>query len=263
MHENLQDLKASGSARLGGGTYRNVNVSGSAYIDGDVACEAFVSSGSVKVAGGVKGDRFKASGSARIEGNASVGEFRVGGTASVGGNLDAKELLSSGTFKVEGDVTAKNEVKLSGISAVGGAIRAGTLHATGSLKAAKGIECEALTLSGAFEVGGLINAGTADISLAGQSRIDEIGGERVSVRRGGIFGALGIPLPLELPFGLGGFLTADSIEATCVFLEFTRAKVVRGAEVTIGSGCEIDRAEYSVSLDVAEDAVVRERIKVD
>ena len=66
-----------------------------------------------------------------------------------------------------------------------------------------------------------------------------------------------------MPFGLGGTLTANAIEANSVSLESTRAKVVRGAEVSIGSGCEIDRVEYSVSLNVAEDAIVRERVKVD
>ena len=259
MRENLQDLKASGSAKLNGGTYRNVNVSGSAHINGDIACEEFATSGSVKVAGGVKGDRFKTSGSARIEGNVSVGEFRSSGSTSVRGNLDAGALHTSGSVKTEGDVTVKNELKISGSGAFGGAIRAGTVRSTGSLKAGGGIECEALSLAGAFDVDGLINAGTTDIDLSGQSRIDEIGGERITVRRRGILSALGI----QLPFGLSGFLTANSIEATCVFLEFTRAKVVRGAEVTIGSGCEVDRVEYSVSLNMAEDAVVRERIKVD
>jgi len=69
-------------------------------------------------------------------------------------------------------------------------------------------------------------------------------------------------LGIQIPF-LTGTLTAGTIEANSVELEGTRAKVVRGAEVVIGPGCEIDRVEYSKSLDVAEDALVREKIKVD
>jgi len=153
----------------------------------------------------------------------------------------------------------ENELRVSGSGSFGGPIRARTVRSTGSLKAAKGIECEALTLAGAFDVDGLINAGTADIELAGQSRLDEIGGERITVRKKGVLSVLGI----SLPFGLGGFLTANTIEATSVSLESTRAKVVRGAEVFIGVDCEIDRVEYSKTLDVAEGAIVREKVKVD
>jgi cytoskeletal protein CcmA (bactofilin family) len=258
MRENLRDLKASGSARLSGGAYRDVDVSGSAHIDSDIVCEKFEVSGSVKVAGGVNCDRCKVSGSTRIEGNVSTGEFRVSGSASVEGNLEAKELNASGSAKAEGDVTVENELKISGSGSFGGAIRARTVRASGNLRAGKGIECETLTLAGAFDVDGLINAGIADIELAGQSRLDEIGGEKITVRRRGAFSVLGIQIPF-----LTGSLTANVLEATSVSLEATRAKVVRGAEVFIGSGCEIDRVEYSKSLDVAEDAIVREKVKVD
>jgi cytoskeletal protein CcmA (bactofilin family) len=258
MRENLRDLKASGSARLSGGAYRDVDVSGSAHIDGDIVCEKFEVSGSVKVSGSVNGDRCRVSGSGRIQGNVSTGEFRASGSASVEGNLEAKDLQASGSFKTEGDVTVENELKVSGSGSFGGAIRARTVRSSGSLKAGKGIECESLTLAGAFDVAGLINAGTADIELAGQSRLDEIGGEKINVRNKGLWSVLGIQIPF-----LSGSLTANAIEATSVSLEATRAKVVRGAEVVIGSGCEIDRVEYSKSLDVAEDALVREKVKVD
>lgn len=258
MRENLRDLKASGAAKLSGGAYRDVDVSGSAHIDGDIVCEKFEVSGSVKVAGGVSCEWCRVSGSARIEGNVTAGEFRASGSASVEGNLDAKELHASGSAKAEGDVTVENEMKISGSGSFGGAIRARTVRSSGSLRAGKGIECEALTLAGAFDVGGLINAGNADIELAGQSRLDEIGGEKITVRRRGILNVLGIQIPF-----LTGTLTAGTIEANSVELEGTRAKVVRGAEVVIGPGCEIDRVEYSKSLDVAEDALAREKIKVD
>jgi cytoskeletal protein CcmA (bactofilin family) len=259
MHDNLRDLKASGVAKLSGGAYRDVDVSGSAHIDSDIVCENFGASGSVKVAGNVSSDKFRVSGSTRIDGNVSAGEFRASGSASVLGNLDAKDVHASGSIKAEGAITVESELRVSGSASFGGPIRARSVRASGSLKAMKGIECESLTLAGAFDVDGLINAGSADIDLAGQSRLDEIGGERITVRRRGVLSVLGI----QLPFGLGGFLTANVIEATAVSLESTRAKVVRGAEVSIGSGCEIDRVEYSKTLDVAEDAIVREKVKVD
>lgn len=256
MRENLRDLKASGATKLSGGAYRDVDASGAIHIDGDIVCENFGVSGSVKVAGGVSCDRFRASGSTHVEGNVTAGEVKASGSTTIRGSVDAKELQASGSFKAEGGVSAEGDLRVSGSSSFGGPIRARAVRATGSLRASKGIECEELSLTGGFDVEGLVNAGTAQIDMAGQCRIDEIGGERIAVRRKGLMSVLGIQIPF-----LGGFLTAGSIEATSVSLESTRAKVVRGADVCIGSGCEIDRVEYSASLSVAEDAVVRERVK--
>ena len=259
MRENLRDLTASGATKVSGGAYRDVDISGSAHVDGDIVCENFGASGSVKVVGAVSCDQFRASGSARIDGNLTASEVKSSGSTSIRGSVDAKELNASGSFKAEGGVTAEGEVRVSGSSSFGGPIRAKTVRTSGSFKAVRGIECETLTVMGSIDVDGLVNAGAAEIDLAGPSHIDEIGGERITVRRKGFFSVLGI----QLPFGLSGFLSANAIEATSVSLESTRAKVVRGAEVTIGSGCEIDRVEYSVSLNVAEDAIVRERVKAD
>jgi len=259
MNEELRDLKASGSVNLSGGAYRDVNLSGSARLSGDVECQCFDASGSARVAGGVRCERFKTSGSTRVEGDVAAGEFQVSGAVALEKALIAKELRASGSLKVEGETKVEGEARVSGSASFGGALKARTVSASGSLRAAQGIECETLTVSGAMDVEGLINAGTTDISLAGQSRLDEIGGERVTVRRKGLFAALGIQLPL----GLSGALTAGAIEANTISLEATRAKVVRGADVTIGAGCEIDRVEYSRSLSVEGDAVVREQVKVE
>jgi cytoskeletal protein CcmA (bactofilin family) len=259
MRENLRDLKASGATKVNGGAYRDVDASGAIHIDGDIVCENFGASGSVRVAGAVSCVQFRASGSARIDGNVAAGEFKSSGATSIRGNVDAKELNASGSFKAEGGVTAEGDVRVSGSSSFGGPIRARNVRTTGSFKAGRGIECETLTIMGSIDVDGLVNAGTADIDMAGPCHIDEIGGERITVRRRGFLSVLGI----QLPFGLSGNLTANAIEANSVSLESTRAKVVRGSEVTIGSGCEIDRVEYSVSLNVAEDAIVRERVKAN
>ena len=258
MGENLRDLKASGAVSVSGGQYRDVSVSGSARISGDVTCERFDASGSARVAGNVACEKYASSGSTHIDGNVAAGEMRTSGAASVDGSLEASGLQSSGSFRVDGDAAVTGEVRVSGSARFGGALKARAVNAAGSLRVARGIECEQLLLQGAFDVDGLINAGTAEIELAGQSSLEEIGGERVTVRRRGGLNVLGIQIPF-----LTGSLTAGTIEATSVYLEATRAKVVRGADVTIASGCEIDRVEYSGALSVVEDAVVREKVKVE
>jgi len=239
-----KDMKAAGSVRLSGGVYRDVNVSGSANISGDVDCQTF-----------------RVSGSARMDGSLKTGECHISGSAGMAGSLTAASAQVSGSGRVDGDVTVAGELRASGSLHVGGGIKAQSAQTSGSLYVDQGIECEALNVSGAIEAGGLVNANTVDISLGGRSRLTEVGGERVTVKRRMSFSLNLFGLSLSLGAQFGG-LTADTIEASTVELECTRAQVVRGADVTIGAGCEIDRVEYSNTLVVEDDAVVRERIKV-
>ena len=262
MNNNLQDMKASGSVKLSGGHYREVGISGSAHISGDIVCESFRASGSAHVNGGVECGDFRISGSGRIEGDVKAGDCVISGSGAVTGALSAQSLQVSGSVRVDGGITTKEQAHISGSANVNGALRARTLKTSGSLRVGNGIECETLTSSGVLNVDGLINAGTADISLAGQSRLDEIGGEHITVRRrpGLNLNVLGFSLSLGLMLGQ---LTATTIEANVIELEATRANVVRGTDVTIGAGCEIDRVEYSGTLSINDNAMVREQVKVD
>jgi len=96
------------------------------------------------------------------------------------------------------------------------------------------------------------------------SAAKEIGGERIDVRRGG-WREKGILLDGLVKLFAGGgtaALETKQIEGDEVSLEDTEAEVVRGKKVEIGPGCRIGRVEYSESLKVASDAVVKERVKV-
>ncbi|MCL0069946.1 hypothetical protein M1O56_05235 [Dehalococcoidia bacterium] len=59
-----------------------------------------------------------------------------------------------------------------------------------------------------------------------------------------------------------GILETELIEGDEILLEWTRAKTVRGKQIVIGEGCEIERVEYSESLEVDESARVGERVKL-
>jgi len=52
------------------------------------------------------------------------------------------------------------------------------------------------------------------------------------------------------------------IEGEEIDLQATKAGVVRGRNVVIGPGCEMERVEYSGSLMVAPEAKVGEQVKV-
>jgi len=57
-------------------------------------------------------------------------------------------------------------------------------------------------------------------------------------------------------------LTVNSIEGDDLRLSNTRAKVVRGKNVIIDSGCEIDLIEYTDSLQVSRGSSVKEKKKI-
>ena len=55
----------------------------------------------------------------------------------------------------------------------------------------------------------------------------------------------------------------DTIEADEVDLESTRARIVRGVNIRIGKGCEIDRIEYSGTIEHEPSAVIREIVQIN
>jgi hypothetical protein len=57
-------------------------------------------------------------------------------------------------------------------------------------------------------------------------------------------------------------LTVNSIEGDDIRLSSTRARVVRGNNVVIESGCEIDLVEYTGSLKINRGAEVKEKKKM-
>ncbi len=59
-----------------------------------------------------------------------------------------------------------------------------------------------------------------------------------------------------------GSLEAGIIEGDEIFLENTKANVVRGKRVTIGSGCEIERVEFQDEFRVDEKSIVKEHKKM-
>lgn len=245
MSDNLKSMRISGSGSVHGGVYDEVKISGSGRISGDVECTSL-----------------KVSGSAKIEGKVKTGECRISGSANIEGELIADDIHISGSTNADGDLIASNDIKISGGAKVGGALKAGNIRLSGGVSVQKGIECEILDMSGAFKVTGLINAGTLNVRLNGDSRAEDIGGDEIIVLRerdAGIKRVFGINIPISFS---NGTLTADTIEGGKIHLEYTRAKVVRGEVIEIGPGCSIDKVEYSGSLIVDEEAQVSERVKI-
>jgi cytoskeletal protein CcmA (bactofilin family) len=162
-----------------------------------------------------------------------------------------------------------DEVRIAGTQTVEGTLKAKEITSAGSLKVTEDVEAEKFLSRGGFEIGGLLSAEEIKIELGG-GKVSEIGGTRIEVRQRGR-SRIGEEVERAVGESLGyafgwshrwGSLEADTIEGDEIFLENTKARVVRGKKIQIGEGCEIESVEYSESLEVAPGAHVKHQTKV-
>jgi cytoskeletal protein CcmA (bactofilin family) len=232
MMGEIGSLTINGSGSYGGGVYRKINVRGDGTITTDFECDVFKTFGTSHALKNAKAEKFDIFGEARVNGNLECEKLKIFGTAVVGG-------------------TATIEVsKVLGTLEIGGRLSGGEAEIKGSIAVAGDAEFESFKSSGSFDIKGLLNAESVEVSLRyGFSKVEEIGGERITVKKKSSF----------LPFTKGeGSLEARVIEGDEVFLENTKADVVRGKNVRIGAGCEIGIVEFRESLKVDSGARVRE-----
>lgn len=209
MKERIGDLKINGQSSSAGGNYNAVIINGEGRIAGDLDCI-----------------KLKINGRCDIDGNVKAESVEVYGSNSIKGNLEAERAKIHGTADIDGNLSVNKEAEIYGSIDVDGDCNA-----------------EIFNIKGTFAIEGLLNAGKLKFSLYGSSRAREIGGEKITVKKiGGLKGMI-------ISGGRGKGLTADTIEGDDIYLENTRAKVVRGNNIEIGQGCEIELVEYNNSLN--------------
>ena len=234
------DLKISGSGTASGGLYNNVEISGSGKVEGDIECERFKTSGSSKIHGNVTTQFFKVSGSSHIFGHVEADSVEVSGSTHIDGHLGAKQVQISGSCHVDRHLAALDlEIK-------GGAV------------IDENCSADRFYVSGSFTINGLLNADKIDVELYHKSYAREIGGETINIR----VGQKGFVLGKLLNSFLNNELTVDCIEGDNIYLENTIAKVVRGTNIRVGTGCQIGLVEYENQLEVISDGEVKERRKI-
>lgn len=240
-NQQRSSININGAGTATGGSVDEVKINGSGTITSDLDCASFFCNGTSDVRGNVKAERIKVNGTASFQGNVNAGKVKVYGTCDIEGNLTSGEVLVSGSCGIKGTVSGES------------------IEIQGSVSIAHDCEAESFRGLGSFSVDGLLNAGTIDIELYGKARAKEIGGEKITVKQGRRFG---IGKLIKSFFAGAHELHAGTIEGDEIYLEYTRAKVVRGKNVVIGEGCEIDEVEYTSDLKISQDAKVRGHKKI-
>ncbi|WP_085521514.1 polymer-forming cytoskeletal protein [Tuberibacillus sp. Marseille-P3662] len=240
--EKLRDLDISGSGSVAGGLYDSVDISGSGKVTGDIECRTFDASGSSHVKGDIHTHSFDLSGSSHVHGDVTAVTIDSSGSSHISGHVITDQLESSGAMRVGKDLTGKT-LDISGFVTIGGDCTADLFNA-----------------QGAFTVGGVLNANTIDVRLDHDAKADKILGESIQIRKRQRWSFISKLLDLFLTERA---LKADLIEGHYIILENTVAKIVRGDNVYIGRGCDIDVVEYSTDCHVNDDADVATQRKID
>jgi len=221
MKNSIKNLKIHGQGISTGGKYNTISIMGEGKINGHVDCVNLKIYGE----GEIDGD-LKATSTVNIKGHTA---FR--------GNLEAKNVKIQGEVEVNGELIA-DEAVISGNISINGDCNA-----------------EIFTLEGGLTIDGLLNADVLKINLYWPSNVHEIGGTEITVKKEAKLSFLGLK-DIIMPSGANKKLTADIIEGDNINLENTQAKVVRGNNITIGSGCKIELVEYKDSFKNEEGAEI-------
>lgn len=229
-------ISIAGSGSVGGGTYTDVHVSGSG-----------------RVIDAIETDTLRVSGTLVAEAPVKAGNVRVSGAATCLKDLQADTVGVSGALTCGGSLTTE-KLNVSGSVEVAERLSGGTIEITGEVKVGGDCEVERFKSRGGFTVGGLLSADTVDVKMYGRCSAGEIGGESIEVR---IYRNPLQSLAAALGFGERTVLETQSVEGDRVYLERTKARTVRGRDVELGEGCEIDLVEYSGELRQAADAKVK------
>ena len=236
-------VSVAGSGKISSGVYESVRIIGAGKIDGDVEAKTISTAGSCEIEGSAKAEKLRTAGACEVTGSITAGEMKTAGDCSVEGDVKADLFKCAGSQRIGGWLSAKY-VGIAGVCRIG-----------------EDVEADKFIFKGSFRIAGLLSADEIDICLRGKCRVREIGGERISVRRkiGGWFTEI-IKPTIHAPGPR--ILETELIEEDEILLEWTMAKTVRGKQVVIGEGCEIERVEYCESLEVDESAKVEERVKL-
>lgn len=216
------NLKILGTTTSAGGFYQNVHITGECLFNGDVDCQ-----------------KLSLTGQAQLAGSLRANETKITGECIVNGSLNGLSLRGRGELKTtEG-------------------LRIDRFNFSGNLDVKGDCEAEVLKLSGAISVDGLLSADRLDISLYGPSWAKEVGGSAIRIKR-----SKGGTLLKLVKNKESAFFKAEFIEGDCVELQYTKADMVRGEHVIIGTECEIGTVEYRGTLKIHKNAKVKHQVKL-
>ncbi|GGE01842.1 cell shape determination protein CcmA [Paenibacillus nasutitermitis] len=222
MKNTQPKLKITGTGSASGGVFDSIRITGEAEIHGDTESDSLVCTGN-----------------SVISGSFTARSARMVGEIVVNGDLRASRLSLLGQLKITGNA------------------KGGLFKIKGQLDVGGECEAEGFRIDGAFQINGLLSADQVEVGMYGPCYAKEVGGERIKVKRAKWQGIK------ELFTRAGAVqMRTETIEGDSVYVEYTKADVIRGNNVVIGPACDIGLVEYRSSLTLHKDSVAHDRRQI-
>lgn len=237
------DTKISGSGHLSDVVSETLRISGSGHVSGYVDVGQMKVSGSGKFQGDISvSDTLESSGSLKAEKKITAGNIDASGSIRAE-SIVAKNIDSSGSLRVEKSIEAE-EMDVSG-SCTAENITVGRLESSGSLHVIE-LRGKDVEISGSFEADN-VECDNFDMSMdsfSHRNSIKKLAAKNVRIK--------------NRRWRSRSSIEIDEITCENANLEAVKAKLVKGDEVLVGDGCEIDYVEAKV-IKTSGDAIIKDK----
>jgi cytoskeletal protein CcmA (bactofilin family) len=232
------NLLINGLGSSNGGHFDTAIINGKGSINGDIVCHSFSCNGSGTVHGDVKSETMK-----------------INGNTKITGKINSTTIAVDGRGSFQRDVYF-NKMTISGMSSIGGNVKGEELKIQGRMSVEGNCEVEEFKSDGQFTIGELLSAEKIEIYTYGECKAKEIGGQSITVKQKSNFF-------LDLIKSVKSVkLSVHVVEGDDIYLENTKAKVVRGNRIVIGENCEIDLVEFKETFKVVGNGRVHSNLQI-
>lgn len=228
----MDNIRIMGEGTIGKGNFRKISVMGEGELLEDFSAEKLNVYGEAEIKRFFEIKKVRVMGELEARSNGKITE-----ELSVYGEARFDKEIEINLLSIKGEVNIKENLKVKRTNILGG------LNVDGNCDA------DQFNCKGEAVIKGLLNCDKANIELFGFSRINEIGGEIIKVKRG-----------KKIIKGRRGNLKATLIEADEIEIENTECDVIRGNNIIIGKGCCIKRVECTGTLVINKESEVLETI---
>lgn len=230
------NLKMIGEASAGGGSFDKMRIMGECSVQGDVRAKNCKVMGECTINGNLSCDYFHNMGEMDIVGSLKADKLHLVGQIHVKEQCFIRDGLISGELNCEKNLNGED------------------FHVRGMVRSRENVTLEQLDMKGGIFVDGLLNCPMINILLRfdADNYIHEIGTSKIKIRR---------KHSLFKNAPVVNF-QADTIEGDDLDLEYTTARIVRGVRVSIGTGCKINRVEYTDEYREGKHTEVGTAVKV-
>lgn len=254
-----------GDGTIGAGKYSNIKIMGDGTIVGDIECLNVIIMGDGEFKGGIEARDIKIMGDSTFHGVVNARELNVYGDVNLREKGNIEVLKVKGDLKSNRELEVKESINIMGDAEVEEDLTGKNIKVMGGIKIRKNLYFDTIKILGEMEVKGncegnyfynkgeariegLLTADKIEIVPKRISKIEEIGGSEIIIKKTGW---------IDIS---GGKVISKLIEGDNIVLENTFCNVVRGHDITILGGCSIDKIEYTGKLTIDKNSKIGEEI---